>query len=320
MQFKEVISAFILTKNSEETIERTLKSLIPLQCSIIILDTGSTDKTVQCCLQYGCTVWYDSWKDDFSLARNTAISYCSTPWLLMIDSDEELSSFDRDIFERHNKNHSIGGFSVTIKNYLNDSRSSFSKHTYTRIFRNDKRIRFEGKIHEQILPSIQNAGFTIVDSPVEIIHYGYVENSEEKRQRNRQLLEKEYKQSDDDYITYQLVLTYFADKNMDLVISLGTKLLTSNELSAKQIEFIKIRMAQAFLQKSNYSDMQKVLENSFQDPDYDFFRKYLVVVLRLQQRQFITAKNDLRYLIANFQIGMVSLEELKEIERIIELV
>jgi len=320
MQFKEAITAFILTKNSEKTIERTLKSLVPLQCGIVILDTGSTDKTVQCCLQYGCTVWYDSWKDDFSQARNIAIAYCSTPWLLMIDSDEELSLFDKEFFALHYKNQMIGGFSVTIKNYLNDSLTSFSKHAYTRIFRNDKRIRFEGKIHEQILPSIQNTGFTVIESPFEIIHYGYMENSEEKRQRNRQLLENEFKQSDDDYIAYQLVLTYFADKKMDLVKSFGTKLLTSKELSIKQIEFIKIRIAQALLQQSKFEEMKHILIDTFTDKEYEFFRKYLWVVLNLQLRNFSDAKNQLSYLLSNFQEGMVTFEELHKLDSILQQV
>lgn len=320
MQFKEAITAFILTKNSEKTIERTLKSLVPLQCGIVILDTGSTDKTVQCCLRYGCTVWYDSWKDDFSQARNTAIAYCSTPWLLMIDSDEELSYFDKDFFEQHYKNQMVGGFSVTIKNYLNDSLTSFSKHTYTRVFRNNKRIRFEGKIHEQILPTIHNAGFTVIESPFEIIHYGYMENSEEKRQRNRLLLEKEYTNSNDDYIAYQLVLTYFADKKMDLVVSLGTKLLTSVELSTKQIEFIKIRIAQAFLYQSKFEEMRQILNETFSDKEYRFFQKYLVVVLNLQLRDFKDAKNQLAYLYANFQEGMVTFEELQQLDTILQKV
>ncbi len=320
MQFKEAITAFILTKNSEKTIERTLNSLVPLQCGIVILDTGSTDKTVQCCLQYGCTVWYDSWKDDFSQARNIAIAYCSTPWLLMIDSDEELSLFDKEFFALHYKNQMIGGFSVTIKNYLNDSLTSFSKHTYTRIFRNDKRIRFEGKIHEQILPSIQNTGFSVIESPFEIIHYGYMENSLEKRQRNRQLLENEFKLSNDDYIAYQLVLTYFADKKMDLVISFGTKLLTSKELSIKQIEFIKIRIAQALLQQSKFEEMKLILNDTFTDKEYEFFRKYLCVVLNLQLRNFLDAKNQLSYLLSNFQEGMVTFEELHKLDSILQQV
>lgn len=320
MQFKEAITAFILTKNSEKTIERTLNSLVPLQCGIVILDTGSTDKTVQCCLQYGCTVWYDSWKDDFSQARNIAIAYCSTPWLLMIDSDEELSLFDKEFFALHYKNQMVGGFSVTIKNYLNDSLTSFSKHTYTRIFRNDKRIRFEGKIHEQILPSIQNTGFTVIESPFEIIHYGYMENSQEKRQRNRMLLEKEYAISNDDYTAYQLVLTYFADKKMDLVITLGTKLLTSKELSIKQIEFIKIRIAQALLQQSKFDEMKHILNDKFTHKEYRFFQKYLVVVLNMQLRNYKDAKNQLEYLFTNFEEGMVTFEELQQLDRILQKV
>lgn len=318
MQFKEAITAFILTKNSEKTIERTLKSLVPLQCGIVILDTGSTDKTVQCCLQYGCTVWYDSWKDNFSLARNTAIAYCSTPWLLMIDSDEELSFFDKYFFELHHQNQTIGGFSLTIKNYLNDSLTSFSKHTYTRIFRNNKLIRFEGKIHEQILPSILNAGYSIIDSAMEITHYGYMENSEEKRERNRQLLENEYAQSTDDYIAYQLVLTYFADKNMDLVISIGTKLLTSVELTTKQIELITIRIAQALLHQSKYEEMKHILSKTFSDREYEFFQKYLLVVWNMQVHNFIEAKTQLADLLSNFQEGMVSLEDLQKLHEVLK--
>jgi len=317
MQFKEAITAFILTKNSEKTIERTLRSLVPLQCGIIILDTGSTDKTVQCCLQYGCTVWYDTWNDDFSSARNKAIAYCSTPWILMIDSDEELSFFDKQFFERQIQIPTIGGFSVSIKNYLNDTKTAFTSHIYTRVFRNDIRIRFDGKIHEQISPSIYNASYSIVDSPIEISHYGYMENSEEKRKRNRQLLEIEYAQKGDDYIAYQLLLTYFADNNCEKVITIGVTLLQSKMLSDKQIELIRIRMAQSYLQKSNFSKMYEVLDHKFTDNDYDIFRKYLLVVHSMQVRDFRKAKMDLQYILSNFQPGMVTIAELKKLEKIL---
>lgn len=320
MQYKEVLTAFIITKNSEKTIERTLRSIVPLGSRIVILDTGSTDKTVQCCLQYGCTVWYDTWKNDFSYSRNLAISYCSTPWLLMIDSDEELSIFDSTLFEQECQNPSIGGFSVRIKNYLNEVQTSFSHHTYTRVFRNDKNIRFEGKIHEQILPSLQRKGLQILDSETEITHYGYIENSAEKRERNSILLQKEFTETGDDYIAYQLLLTYFADKRIDEVLTLGASLIHSEHLTLKQKELLRIRLAQSYLFNSNFQKMKEVIESPFTDIEYEFFRKYLLVVHSLQVRNFSKAKIDLSYLLSNFQAGMVTIEELQELKKIVNLI
>jgi glycosyltransferase involved in cell wall biosynthesis len=301
MQFKEVISAFILTKNSEKTIERTLKSIVPFVGNIIILDTGSTDKTVQCCLQYGCTVWYDSWKQDFSYSRNLAKAYCNTPWLLMIDSDEELQHFDTQTFLEYYANSNIGGFSTTIVNYLDEQNETFSKHTYTRLFRNHKDIQFEGSIHEQIAHSIVQAGYEIIDSQTTIAHYGYKENSEEKRRRNLTLLENEYEKSNNDYTAYQLLLTYFANQDMKMVLHFGNKLQNSSDVTIKQRELIRLRMAQAYLQQSDFNAMEIVLQKEMSDSEYEFFRKYLLVVLLMQRKKNFQSKN--RVIIPTFKFS-----------------
>lgn len=320
MQKKEVISAFILTKNSEKTIERTLKSIVPFVGNIIVLDTGSTDKTVQCCLQYGCTVWYDSWKEDFSYSRNLAKRYCKTPWLLMIDSDEELAYFDEQTFLDHYQNPLIGGISVTIINYLDEHNETFTKHTYSRLFRNHHQIVFEGSIHEQISPSIEREGFEIMPSSIEIAHYGYKENNEEKRHRNLMLLQNEFAKNQDDYLAYQLLQTYFADKNLQMVIQIGEKIRSSISLSLQQKELVTLRMGQALLQQSAFKEMKQLLTMEMTTAEYEFFRKYLVVVMNMQIHNFTQAKNDISYLRSNFQPGMVSMQEVMKLESILLLV
>ncbi len=315
---KEVVTAFILTKNSEKTIERTLRSIRPFVGSIIILDTGSTDKTIQCCLPFGCSIWYDSWKDDFSYTRNLALKYCSTPWILMIDSDEELLELDNEQFLNVVNNQKVGGISVSIKNFLNETNTSYSTHSYTRLFRNSPKIQFKGTIHEQINQSIVDAGLEIVPSTTEIGHYGYKENDQHKRERNEILLEKELEKTDDVYIEYQLLLTHFANQKFNKVIQKGKFLIHSVGLSYKQRELIRLRVAQSYLHFSQFPFMESILNERMVDTEYEFFRKYLNVILLLQLRNFEKAQLEILFLINNFNSGMVTIEELMKIEKLIE--
>lgn len=85
------ISCCIITKNEEDNISDCIKSIIDIVDEIIILDTGSKDKTIEIAQSFAKVKVYETlWKDDFSKARNECIDYASGDWLLIIDADEQL--------------------------------------------------------------------------------------------------------------------------------------------------------------------------------------------------------------------------------------
>ena len=88
------LSVCIITLNEEANIGRTLKSVQPLvadgQGEIIVVDSGSTDKTVEIAKNFGATVYTEPWKG-FAAQKNSALEKAQGEWVLSLDADEELT-------------------------------------------------------------------------------------------------------------------------------------------------------------------------------------------------------------------------------------
>ena len=84
------ISASLIVRNNEDTLERVLASVRPHVDEIVVCDTGSTDGTVEIAAKYADCLLSFPWCDDFSAARNAALEPCTGDWILWIDSDDEL--------------------------------------------------------------------------------------------------------------------------------------------------------------------------------------------------------------------------------------
>ena len=82
------ISQAMIVKNEEKNIERALSWGKGVVSEQIVVDTGSTDRTVELAKSMGAKVFSFPWRDDFSLARNFAIEKCKYPWIVMLDADE----------------------------------------------------------------------------------------------------------------------------------------------------------------------------------------------------------------------------------------
>jgi glycosyltransferase involved in cell wall biosynthesis len=85
------ISLCMIVKNEEANLPKCLGSVKDFVDEIIVLDTGSTDKTPQVAEQFGAKVYYSEWKNNFSIARNEALKYVTGDWILVLDADESLT-------------------------------------------------------------------------------------------------------------------------------------------------------------------------------------------------------------------------------------
>ena len=99
------ISVCIITKNESEKLKKCLKQLMGYGFEIIVVDTGSTDDTVVMAKKYADKVCYFSWCNDFSAARNYALTQASNDIVMMIDSDEYLQEIDTGELEKLLKQH-----------------------------------------------------------------------------------------------------------------------------------------------------------------------------------------------------------------------
>jgi glycosyltransferase involved in cell wall biosynthesis len=84
------ISACLITLNEQRNLPRCLASIAPLVDEILIVDSGSTDRTVEIALEFGARLIAQPWLG-YVAQKNLAINHASHPWVLSIDADEEIS-------------------------------------------------------------------------------------------------------------------------------------------------------------------------------------------------------------------------------------
>lgn len=171
---KEIsLSLCMIAKNEAENIGRCINSVKDAVDEIIVVDTGSADKTIEIAKSLGARVIREKWKNDFSYHRNTSLENASGDWIIFLDCDEEVEANSAEKLKEVIKNTSLEAFFVQITNLLKDNNEITLPSI--RLFRNRKYYRFEGKIHEQIVNSIvgYSGHESIGYADIHVIHHGY---------------------------------------------------------------------------------------------------------------------------------------------------
>jgi len=188
------ISLCMITKNEEACLERVLRSIQNVVTEIVIVDTGSTDKTKEIAKKFTNKIYDFSWVDDFSAARNESIRYATSDWILILDADETIASTDHQLL-LDLVGDDADAFLMTQRTYTNISTAlnfvSSSRDQYSeskpylgwtstkiiRLFRNKKGYLFSGRIHESVLSSIQRKNSVIKEVNLPIHHFSIEKGS-----------------------------------------------------------------------------------------------------------------------------------------------
>lgn len=200
------ISVCIIAKNEESNIEKCLKPLRTYDWEIIVVDTGSTDRTKEIAGKYADRVLDYVWCNDFSAARNYSIGQASYDTILIIDSDEYLTEIDMEKILLLAAQHptSIGLLSRENHYQMNGTDSVYAD-LVERLF-SRKYYHYEGIIHEQVrLRKPRQYSYETYQIPLIINHSGYNGSEEalrEKALRNITLLEKDLEMHPDNPYTY----------------------------------------------------------------------------------------------------------------------
>jgi glycosyltransferase involved in cell wall biosynthesis len=183
------ISVCMIVKDEERFLDKCLQSVKDAADEIIIIDTGSQDSSIDIAKKYTDKVYSHPWKDSYSEARNHYLDYAKGDWILQIDADEELAKEDIPTLLNAIKNPQIDVIMIPIVSHL-DRGQNESLHNLERLFRNNGRIHYEGRIHERLV-GYKNLRIY----PVRLIHHGYDLNdqvlSEKKNQRRISLLKQD---------------------------------------------------------------------------------------------------------------------------------
>jgi len=211
MAVKLPVSLCMIAKNEEDFLDASLKSIKTVLGldDIIVVDTGSTDKTKKIALENGARVYDFKWCDDFSAAKNYSAEKAKHDWILVIDADEIIA--EADINELENFIRSAGTRSVgsIISLSLADNATSRISRMYNR-----KYHKWDGNIHEQLVPFGNNQK-VIVNLSIVTNHYGYmpeVKKAKGKFERNLRLLEDSLKGNPNDpYLLAQTGKCYYVN-------------------------------------------------------------------------------------------------------------
>lgn len=145
------ISLCLIAKNEEKTLERCIASVKAFVNEIILVDTGSEDKTIDIARTFGANIYTYTWDNNFAAARNFALSKASGDWIVFLDGDEYFSEQSAGkIPEIIKIAHKAKFDTIRVKliNINEDKNTIISSGAITRIFRNTPTMRYRGRIHE----------------------------------------------------------------------------------------------------------------------------------------------------------------------------
>jgi tetratricopeptide (TPR) repeat protein/SAM-dependent methyltransferase len=207
------ISLCMIAKNEEANLPSCLGSVAGLVDEVIVVDTGSSDRTKEAASRLGARVFDFTWIDDFAAARNESIRHARGKWIFWLDGDEWLDADNQKRLRTllGNLGEDNSGYVMKQRSVSEPASGEASLFAQVRLFRNDPRIRWQYRVHEQILPALEQLGCPIHFTDVVIEHAGYEEPAlyRRKQERNLQLLQRQDAEHPNDPLTlFNLGLTY----------------------------------------------------------------------------------------------------------------
>ncbi|MBC7473589.1 MAG: glycosyltransferase [Candidatus Sericytochromatia bacterium] len=265
-------SLCMIVKNESKNIARCLESVEGVVDEIIVVDTGSTDDTVEIAKKYGAKVFFYEWSNDFAVARNEAIKNATGDWILILDADEELSPESREIIRAFLvKMDGDATYQIRIKN-MNTYGNVMYQNYMTRMFKNTNTTMFVGRIHETLISRSQ--AINISGEDVFIIHHGYKdhEKSAEKiTTRNIPLLEEILKKDDINNSYKSFVNFYIGASQLEIgnledsLKSLRLAIDQSKEVGNANLNFIAfsyIRLMSIYISLKKLEELEDIVKEA----------------------------------------------------------
>ncbi len=194
------LSLCMIVRDEQERLGACLAAAAPVVDELVIVDTGSNDRTIEIARSFGARVIERPWTGSFSEARNASFDAATGDWLLFLDADEVLVDDDGPRLRELLGQTWHEAFYLIETSYTGELGDGTAvTHNALRLFRNRPEYRFDGRIHEQIEHTLPTwARGRVGFSPVRVEHYGYlgqVRQAKEKFSRNAELLRRQAAES-----------------------------------------------------------------------------------------------------------------------------
>lgn len=235
------LSLCMIARDNERTIRRCLESIRPWVDEMIVVDTGSVDNTPEIARECGAKVSSFPWCDDFSAARNVSFDRASGEWLFWMDTDDfippQCGQRLREIaYGPHSPQ--VLGYGVQV-HCPGDVEGDLTVVDHVKLVRNHPAIRFEFRIHEQLLPSIRRLGGDVARSSVYVVHEGSIQTPEiriHKRDRDLRILAKEVaERPDHPFALFNLGMTHSDLGNHEQACEFLRRCLAVSDVNESQV-------------------------------------------------------------------------------------
>ena len=194
----QTLSVAMIVKDEEDCVGDAIKSVASIADQVVVVDTGSTDGTAAVARSFGADVYEHQWQHDFSIARNESLRHCRGDWIFVLDADEVVADGDLGRLRALAETEENVAYRFVTRNYgFNKELTGWvpcdPKYPYargcpgwhpsikTRLFGRHPEIRFEGRIHELVMKSLDALGISRVLCDIPIHHYGRAQAPEKLR-------------------------------------------------------------------------------------------------------------------------------------------
>ena len=208
------LSLCMICRDNADTIRPCLESIRPWVDEMVVVDTGSKDATPEIVQEFGARLFHFEWCDDFAAARNESLRHARGDWLFWMDTDDTIDIQNGEKLRCLAQ----GLHSPTTLGYVmqvhcpgaTDGELTVVDHV--KLIRNHPELRFEFRIHEQVLPSIRRLAGGVEWTDIFVIHSGSDQSPEGrlgKCQRDLRILELELSERPDHpFVWFNLGMTY----------------------------------------------------------------------------------------------------------------
>ncbi|MDZ7373239.1 MAG: glycosyltransferase [candidate division KSB1 bacterium] len=201
------LSVCLIVRDAAATLSRALDSARHFADEIVVVDTGSKDETLAIAERFGARIGYFAWRNDFAAARNASLELATGDWILWLDADDYVPPTEWPKIQELKYQPLDRAFMFLLQN------EGVARETcwQVRMFPNRPELRFRFPVHEQIVPALEENGYTICTAPVTVVHTGYASHEvvQAKKERYLRMLQKHVSDNPEDGVSrYHLAFLY----------------------------------------------------------------------------------------------------------------
>ena len=298
---KNSLSLCMIVKNEERYLAACLKSVRDVVDEMIIVDTGSTDKTREIARVFGAKIFEFPWTGDFAVARNYSLTHAEGDWILVLDADEVISPLDHAelktllnrrspapaaysiITRNYTTNVSIIGWTANDGKYPEETRLGWMISGKVRLFPRRSDISFRNAVHELVEKSLEEAKIPVFNCGIIVHHFGKLDTDKDTQKgEDYYLLGKMKYESDPNNAKYvsELAKQALVLNRIEEAVDLWLKLLSLIENNPQSPGYREIllssqgdpiaetysQLANAYLGLGRYSEALAAARKSMETP------------------------------------------------------